>query len=343
MEINHRMKAVRRITSIGVGINLFLGIIKIIFGLIGHSQALFADGIHSLSDLLTDGLVLVATHFGSKDADSDHPYGHGRFETLGTIILASILLLAGAGIVYDAIHDLLAHENNSPSSYVLLIAFISVLTNEVFFRITLRVAKKISSGLLEANAWHHRSDAASSIVVLIGVGGALLGYAYWDTAAACIVGLMIAKMAISLAWSGLRELVDTGVDESMQAQIQTVINQVKGVRALHQLRTRSMAGAIFVDAHVLVDPHLTVSEGHHIGSWVHHHLMKEIPAIRDVIVHIDHEDDENIETFLHLPSSEELLPTLKQLWQNLPGSHRIESIRFHYLSGYIHLDIYLPI
>lgn len=343
MDAKARYRQARKITFIGAVINAFLGVIKVVFGVLGQSSALVADGIHSFSDLLTDVLVIIASRFGSQAADIDHPYGHGRIETAATMFLAMLLIVAGLGIIADGFWHIFFAQAETPSSYVLAIALLSVLANEALFHATKFVAHKIKSELILANAWHHRSDALSSLVVLIGVGGALLGYLRLDAIAAIIVGGMVARMGWQLGWSSIRELVDTGVDEHLLEAMCDIIKHVPGVEALHQLRTRSMGGHILVDVHIIVSPRISVSEGHHIGQQVHFNLRDKIKSVNDVTVHIDPEDDEVNTPSRHLPDRSQLESQLFTLWQGLSGADQIKGLQIHYLAGRVEVDVCLPV
>jgi cation diffusion facilitator family transporter len=342
---NPRYVQTKRITLIGAWCNTFLGFIKIIVGYLGYSQALIADGIHSLSDLVTDFLVLFAAKFGSKQPDLDHPYGHGRIETVATVLVAIILILVGLGIVYEAFVHLLEKNPNPPlpKISVIVIAILGILVKEYLFHYTLKVANKIESNLLRASAWHHRSDVLSSFIVLVGIVGARLGWHFLDALAAMVMAVLILKMGAEMIWSSLRELVDTGVDLETLDKIRKQIVSVPGVKSLHQLRTRSIAGAIFVDIHILVDPKISVSEGHFISDQVHLNLDKSFNKIADVIVHIDPEDDEKMRPSLNLPKRYELEKKCQARWENLPGFDQIEKITLHYLSGKLELEIVLPL
>lgn len=344
MDLTVRYNESRRITFIGAAKNAFLALIKIIFGITGHSHALFADGLHSLSDLLIDGLVLIASRFGSKAADLEHPYGHGRIETAATVLLAFLLSLAGLGIILDSATEIFGSRvATRPDLYVIAIALLSVVINEVLYRYTRRVGERVGSKLLITNAWHHRSDSWSSLIVLIGVGGAWLGFMRLDAFAAVIVGVMIIKMAWQFGWSSIRELIDTGLDEGTLDQIKNCIVGVSGVKALHQLRTRSVAGTIFLDVHILVDPQLSVSEGHFIGQQVHFHLMKEVAGVVDVTVHVDPEDDEIMAPSSDLPTRVELVALLRQRWQEVIPASFIEKVILHYLGGKVSVELQLPL
>jgi len=196
--LEQRKKETNRVTLWGVAVNLFLSVIKIVGGIYGQSQALLADGIHSLSDLASDAMVLLAVKHAGEDADEDHPYGHARYETLATVALGLLLIIVAGGIAYKAVLRLETPEDIAiPAFFTLVIAAISIFSNEWLYQITHRVAKKIRSPLLEANAWHHRSDAVSSIVVLIGIGATYIGYPLLDAIAAILVALMIAKIGLT--------------------------------------------------------------------------------------------------------------------------------------------------
>lgn len=342
MDAERRYSAAKRVTLLGGASNFLLAIIKIVIGIIGLSHALFADGVHSLADLITDALVLAASRVGSKDADHDHQYGHRRIETAATTALALLLLLAGASIIYDASIHILHGDTEAPKFYVLGVALFTMAAKEGLFRYTLYIAKKTQSLLLEANAWHHRTDAAASTVVLIGITGALLGYHFLDAIAAVIVGLMIIKMGGSFAWSSISELVDTAATPTQLTEINAVILSVPGVNMVHQLRTRSMGGNVLVDVHIMVDSDLSVSEGHYIASRVHHLLEQKLSYVNDVTIHVDAEDDEEAAPNLHLPPRKQVVDELMACWQGCPDCARINKIKLHYLSGKINVEIYLP-
>lgn len=341
MAISNQERFIRaqKISVLGAISNVFLALIKIIFGLIGHSNALFADGLHSVSDILIDILILLASRFGSNHADHEHPYGHGRIETAATLGLSMILILTGGAIIYEAIHHLANQDFVKPAFFVLYIAALSIAMNEIFYFSMLKLSQTLNSKLLEANALHHRSDSASSFVVVLGAIGSLLGYFWLDAIAAIIVGLLIFKMAWKLGWSSVRELIDTGVPEHTLQAIQNIILTTPGVVHLHELRTRSMADRILVDVHVLVDPYLTVSEGHYIAAKVTHELRNRIEHVWDVVVHIDNESDDDFALSEKSPAREELLPQLRKHWQNLPGYSELYRINFHYNAGKIALEL----
>lgn len=344
MGSEERYRAAHRVTLVGALVNLLLSVAKLVLGYVGHSQALIADGVHSLSDLATDALVLVASKHGSKEADDSHPYGHARIETAFTVALGAVLVLVALGISIDAAERLFHPDQlMSPGIVALAGALVSVLANEGLYRYTLHVAKKTRSNLLKANAWHHRSDAASSVVVIVGVLGTMAGLPYLDAIAAIGVALMIAKIGWDLAWHSLSELVDTALDAERVTAIEKVIAGVDGVRSMHGLRTRRMGPDALVDVHIIVDPKLSVSEGHHISETVRARVIREIDEVQDVLVHIDPEDDETTPVGTHLPSRHELLEQLQAHWKKIPAASDIERVTLHYLDGKVSVDVFVPL
>lgn len=334
---NERYWQARKVTLIGACVNALLGIIKLIGGYLYHSHALIADGVHSISDLFTDVMVLFASKYGSLDADDTHPYGHQRIETAATLLLALILILAGCGIAWDAIDELIHSQNTMPGWLSLPVICSSIIANEALFHYTRYVGNKINSQLIIANAWHHRSDAASSIVVLLGLIGSLAGFIYLDAVAAVIVGLMIVKMGWNYGWNSVKELVDTAVDAELLAEIEQVIQSIDGVQKIHQLRSRFMGNDVLIDVHILVSPKISVSEGHYIAQHVHMALVEQIPSVQDVIVHVDPEDDEVCRPSLHLPSRKVIQEQLlNEVHIDFP---EILFWNLHYLNGKISLDI----
>lgn len=330
----------KRVTLIGAVANLFLAVSKLIVGTLSHSHALVADGIHSLSDLLTDALVLITAHYGGQAADAEHPYGHKRIETLGAIVLAIVLLLVACGIMVDALkHIFVDPDNIQPGVTALIMAAISVGVNEWLFQITNRVGLRINSAVLKANAWHHRSDAASSLVVVVGLIGALFGWLFMDAVAAILVALLIFKMGVSIATKGVRELIDTSVEPDVVKQIETLISNIPGVEECHECRTRLTGGNIMVDVHVIVNSKISVSEGHRIGEQVEKELFEHIDHMHDVVVHIDPEDDEHCAPCQHLPLRQEVLDTLETCLGVDSERVFLEQTTLHYLSGKISIGL----
>lgn len=334
-----RFAAAQKSTWVSIVINVILTSLQVAGGFFAHSQALMADGLHSLSDLFSDVLVLYANRHGNRHADADHPYGHARFETAATLVLGTFLAVLGVVLLVAAALRLQHPEAlRAVSPLALAVAVVALIAKEGMFRYMLAVARRVRSQMLVANAWHARSDAASSLVVIVGVAGNLLGYTFFDLLAAAVVGVMIAHMGGKLAFEAMAELIDTGLDaEEVEAIRQTLLD-VHGVKGLHELRTRKMADNALVDAHIMVDPKISVSEGHYIAESARHAVLKK-HHVMDVMVHIDPEDDLRAKPNTHLPSRPGLLAHLA----GRLGERDLQDCRvvFHYLDGKVDAEIYL--
>lgn len=339
-----RYRAVMRVTLIGSFFDLLLGVTKIIGGYIGSSTALIADGVHSLSDLFTDFIVIYAAKHSHREADEEHPYGHGRIETLATVALGMALFVVAVGITWDAVERLFNPEELwKPGVLAMVLASISIFVKEGLYHYSMTIARKYRSNMLKANAWHSRTDAISSVVVVIGVAGSMAGLEYLDAIAAVGVALMIAKISWELMWHSLRELIDTGLEPERVKAIRKSILAVDGVKTLHILRTRRMGADALVDVHIQVEPELSVSEGHQISEFVRQQVIRDIDEVADVMVHIDPEDDELYSPNVKLPLRQELLARLAQHWDDIEVVAEIEDITLHYLEGRIKVDLLLPI
>ncbi len=335
-----RDQAMRNTSVVGAVVNLVLTVVKVIFGIIGQSHALIADGVHSLADLSTDLMVWFAAKYSNQPADKEHPYGHARIETAFTVALGVVLIITAIGIVFDSAQRLLNPETLlQPTPIVLLIAAISILANEGLYQYTIRAAKQFNSGLLKANAWHHRSDAISSIVVLVGVAGSLMGLPYLDAFAALGVALMIGHIGWTQAWSSIRELVDTGMEPKTAAALKRIIGNVEGVRGVHMLRSRRMGGVYLIDVHIVVDERLSVSEGHKISEYVRLKLIDSHEDISNALVHIDPEDDSLAVLCADLPLRREVLADLRSVWTEELDASELDRAVLHYLNGQVHVDL----
>ena len=340
-----RYRASRRVTWTSVALNLVLTVAQVAIGIVGHSQALVADGVHTLSDLITDGMVLFAIQHSVKAADEEHPYGHARIETAVTLVLGIILVAVAAGIAWRAGDRVLFDPSpfTIPSVITLWIALLTLVVKEWLYIYTIRTAARYGSALLRANAWHHRSDAISSVIVFVGIAGALYGYGYLDAVAAILVAVFIAKIGVQLGWQALRELIDTGLDSDDREAIRRVIHTVSGVKALHLLRTRRMGGQAYVDVHILVDSHLSVSEGHQISEVVRQRLIQQIAPVTDVMVHIDTEEDEAGDIASGLPLRAEIEKRLARYFADIPQASAIEQTLLHYRKGQVDVELRLPL
>jgi cation diffusion facilitator family transporter len=340
---NARTDAIARTAAVGAVVNLALSIIKVAAGIYGQSQALVADGIHSFSDLVSDALVWFAGKHAAQSPDREHPYGHGRYETVATLVLGALLALVAVGIGWDAADRLFSPEELlRPAPMALYAALASILIKEWLYWYTLAYARRIQSQMLRANAWHHRSDAISSVVVLVGVAGTMAGLPYLDAIAAFLVAVMIGHIAWELGRDAVRELVDTGLDDERLDLVRQTILSVGGVRDVHMLRTRRLGGYASADVHILVDPRVSVSEGHMISVLVERRLKDQIDEVADVTVHIDPEDDEAAPSGA-LPLRAEAMVRLSRLWDGIPEAALRHQTTLHYLNGRIDVDAYLPL
>lgn len=279
-------KAAKRSTLVSAVINTALSVTQIFVGSIAHSSALIADGIHSLSDLLSDFVVLFVNHHSGKEADEDHNYGHHRYETAASLFLGLSLLGVGLMMLWNAGHKIIFYPDAAQVEVIALwVAILTLVSKEILFRYMLKVAEKVRSSMLVANAWHARSDAASSLVVAVGIGGSLMGYPVLDAVGALIVGLLIVKMGFEFAWDSLNDLMDRAVSEEEVKKIQELVVSTAKVKGYHDLRTRKMGDMIFVDVYIEVDGNLSVREGHDIAAEVRKNVVAQLPVL-DMMIHI---------------------------------------------------------
>lgn len=341
-----RYQITKKVTLVSMFINALLAISKTFIGIIGRSPALFADGIHSFSDLLSDAMVLFAAKYANKGEDHNHPYGHERLETLATLVLSGLLISIGFMIVYHSLATLIVGEYETPDRFTVYAAIFSILGNEFIYQYTMRAANKIDSDMLRANAWHSRSDMWSSVVVLVGLIGAFVGFPWMDAIAALVVCYMIVKMGVKWGYSAVAELIDEGVDAETRKSIKEIITNSEGVQDFHFLRTRKMAGKIVLDVHILVDKYSTASEGHYIAEIVKSNIYHNIENIKDITVHVDvtnHEDGviklENFE-----PSRIEILSKIKEIFaqNNIDESNILDKkMSIYYFENEILVDLYV--
>ncbi len=282
-----RAAAASRSTWVSVTVNVVLAATQVLVGIGSKSQGLIADGIHSLSDLVSDFIVLFAGHHSRKEADEDHPYGHQRFETAASLALGMLLLGVGAGMLWSAFRKLESpHTVARVHVAALWVAVGALVAKESLFRYMLTVATRVKSGMLIANAWHARSDAASSLVVGIGILGNLAGYPILDPIAALIVGLLVVKMGWSFGWQALHDLMDRSADAVEVAEIRKTLLETPGVSNVHDLHTRKMGDLIVVDAHLEVDATITVEAGHDIAVAARARVLQR-HRVLNLMTHID--------------------------------------------------------
>jgi cation diffusion facilitator family transporter len=338
---NARREATR-VTLVGMWLDIVLGLLKIIGGGFTQSFALITDGIHSLTDAVTDVFVILVTRAAHTEPDEEHPYGHGRFEALGTAGLGMLLFATAAILLYDAYQRL---SNSEPIPVPvwsgLVIAALSILGKEWIYHYTMRVATRLNSKLLKANAWHSRSDAISSIAVFIGILGALQGYPWMDTLAAVVVSLIIAKIGWGLCTDSIRELVDTAIPAGRQRKVRDCILSIEGIHELSSLRSRLSGGQAILEIQILVDPRISVSEGHQLGEMARKSVIKKFKDINDVIVHIDPESHSIGDQTENLPLRQEIIENIKSRWGELLEPNQIQAIDLHYLQSGVEVDLVL--
>jgi cation diffusion facilitator family transporter len=339
---------IRRLTLIGGVLDLFLGFVKVLVGYIGNSQALIADGIHSLSDLITDILVLVATKHSAQAADEGHPYGHDRIQTLVSLALAGSLGIIAIVIAWDAVIRIVSPESLLlPGFWPLAVAAISVVSKEGYFQYVVRHPSAATSRMLYANAWHSRSDALSSLAVIVGVGGVLAGFAWADAFAAIVVAGLLLVVAYRIGREGAEELIDSAASPILNTNMRKTILSIEGVRDSHELRTRRMADKVLADVHIRVDPLISVSEGHRIGDEVMDALKTRFPEVGDVVVHIDPEDDIVGDVYSKLPMRSvivaEINTNLHKLQNDFDARFSLQpkNIVVHYLDDGCQIEIWM--
>ncbi len=331
-----------KVTLVGAAANLFLSAIKFAGGWLGMSTALIADAVHSLSDLVTDFVVLAAHKIGMIPADDDHPYGHGRAETLGATLVGILIILAAVGIGLEAWDVMQSGSDRIPTWVAAAAAVVSILVKEGLFHYTVRVGEKTGSPSVVANAWHHRSDAISSVAALVGIGGALMGYPILDPLAGIVVALLILKVGIEIFLGGFRDLMDTGLSEEKIRRIQEVIDGIPEVIRYHDLRTRRVGGEIMMDVHIQVDHDLTVTEGHTIAERVRRNLIKNFSKIQDVLVHVDAEPDDAVQTVFPA-TREDLKSSIDAGLEPENGWLEKTGMRVHHIKGKTIVDLYVRV
>jgi cation diffusion facilitator family transporter len=280
-------KQITRITNLGIVGNIFLAGVKVVVGQLSGSSALVADGIHSLSDMATDLVVLLGVHFGSKGPDERHPYGHGRIETFATGLIGIVLLLVGGAMVYRGAIDITLGKTVKPHFVVLAVAVASIVIKEVLYRATKKVAVKTHSPALYANAWHHRSDALSSVAVVAGFFGLKFGFVYGDQMATAAVGLMIILVAVRVMGDCLREFTEGAIDPQTLEHIKRIVDSDVQIRQWHKLRTRNVGREVFLDLHILVDPQLSIAAAHEISESLEKTIHEQIIRPVNIMVHIE--------------------------------------------------------
>lgn len=289
-----REKEIRNITLWGAFVNVVLTVFKILAGVLGRSSAMIADGVHSLSDLLSDVVVLVFTRISSKGQDRDHSFGHGKFETLATLIISILLVAVGANLLSSGVRNIIGVINGEilerPGYVALVAAVVSIVAKEIIYHATVRTGRKTGSTAVIANAWHHRSDAFSSVGSLIGIGGALVLGDKWtvlDPLASCVISVAIIVVAVKMAMPSLAELLEASLPEEIEDEILATASSVEGVNDVHELKTRRNGMSFIIDAHIDVDPDISVVEAHDIATNVENALRERYGRETQINIHVE--------------------------------------------------------
>ncbi|WP_225721341.1 cation diffusion facilitator family transporter [Candidatus Vallotiella sp. (ex Adelges kitamiensis)] len=334
-----RQIAAQKYAFLSMLLDTVLMLLQITVGTLAHSQALIADGTHSFADLVSDFVILIVHRHSGAHPDSNHNYGHSRYETVASLFLGSLLIILGISMIWRCITHSTAPDKHPPVHVsALFITIVALFSKELLSRFMLREAQRVRSVMLMANAWHARSDAASSLVVTVGIIGSLLGCRWLDPIAVAVVGFIIVKMGWIFSWDAIQDLSDRAVDNQTTYQIRKVLLSTPGVQGVHQLRTRKMGDAALVDAHILVEPRISVSEGHYIAETARLRVLQEM-YVRDALIHVDPENNENSLAW-------ELLPPRDFLRKNLEREFSAFDIQFisfdiHYLQHGIELNLFL--
>jgi cation diffusion facilitator family transporter len=333
-------RVARKTTFVSIALNAVLMALQIVVGTFAHSQALVADGVHSLADLISDFVVLIANRHSGAKPDADHNYGHSRYETVASLFLGALLIAVGIGMLWRA-GTRLADLQSIPAVHAtaLAIAVLVLISKEGLFRYMLREAQRVRSAMLIANAWHARSDAASSLVVAIGVVGSLAGVRLLDPIAAAIVGFMVARMGWTFGWDALQDLSDRALDDAATADMRALLMATPGVRDVHEMRTRKMGDFALVDAHILVDPLISVSEGHYIAESARLRVMAD-NRVLDALIHVDPENDAIAHPPVDLPSRERVVEEVNAALA--ASGSKATAVNIDYLSTGLDVQIVLP-
>ena len=326
------------VTWLGLFANLILAIAKGFIGTIAHSSALIADAGHSVSDLLSDSITLWAVHMSGVPKDKNHPYGHGKFETVGTFIVAIFLLLTGVGVAWHVLNKIDTPE--VPGTAALWMAAIAICFKEALFHVTRMVGRRSGSRVLLANAWHHRSDAISSVAALVGIGGAQWGIPLMDPIAGVLVAGLIIKTGIDIGYESIRELTDETVEEEVISELGHILAEIDGVDHFHEMRARRMGPQLLVDLHIEVDSMMSISAAHQVAERVRLRILDELPAVNEVLVHVDAEDDfveskggiEETKDIVLMRPQTEIESDVKKILTEIPEIQGITHIYCHYLN-----------
>ena len=333
-----------KITWLGLVTNLVLAIAKGLIGIISQSSALIADSGHSFSDLLSDAITIWAVRISSIPKDENHPYGHGKFETIGTFFVSIMLILTGVGVAWHVLNKI--NTPYIPGIAALWMAGIAIVIKETLFHLTKMVSKRTGSRILLANAWHHRSDAISSVAALIGIGGSQLGIPLMDPIAGVLVAGLIIKTGIDIGYESIKELTDENVEEEIISKLEKIMTNIEGVEHFHEMRARKMGPDLLVDLHIQVNSTMSISSAHQVAERVRFRILRELPIVNEVLVHVDAEDDFEEEQNFSIQSEnilmrpqDEIENDVKNAIKKIPEILGITHIYCHYLNKKLSVQV----
>ncbi len=332
------------VTWLGLIANLLMAIAKGFVGIISHSSALIADAGHSFSDLLSDMVTLWAVRMAGIPKDENHPYGHGKFETVGSFFVALMLVFTGIGVAWHVLNKMNSPE--VPETPALWMAAIAIVVKEALFHLTRMVGRRSGSRILLANAWHHRSDAISSVAALVGIAGANWGIPMMDPIAGVLVAGLIVKAGIDIGYESLRELPDEIPEEEVIIELKKILADVEGVDHYHEMRARRMGPHLLVDLHIEVDSMMSISAAHQVAERVRLRILDKIPAVNEVLVHVDAEDDfieeeggESSRDIVLMRPQKEIEADVKKVINEIPEITGVTHIYCHYLNQNLSVQV----
>ena len=328
--MTERDSVAKRVTIVGAIVNILLAVLKAFVGVLSSSASLIADAIHSISDLVSDMVVYVAILFGTREADENHQYGHRRYATLASFVVGLMIIAAGIGLGYEMINRIQDSESwKTPGQMALAAAAASIVVKELLYHYTIRAGNKHNHSLLQANAVHHRTDALSSLVVLVGLLASEFGFTVGDLAAALVVSFMLTRVGLKIVYEALLEVSEAGVDPETFALMEKTIRETEGVLDMHLLRTKTIGGEIFAESHAQVNPYISVTQGHEIAHRIVERVEAVVPALKELTVHIDPEDDEHDAP--ELPNCSDLEIKIREIWGSHYDSEELQAVTLHIL------------
>ncbi|MBF0348977.1 MAG: cation transporter [Magnetococcales bacterium] len=334
-----------RAMAIGLVINILLSVVKIVVGVLAQSPALLADGLHSISDLFSDGAIWIANRMSREAADEGHPYGHGRYETMAILFSGVLLFALSVGIVIDSISRVEKQPAVVPGMEALVVIILAILAKEWLYHYTRRVGETYHLRALVANAWHHRSDSISSVAALVGIAGAMVGWPVADPIAAIVVSAILMKMAYGFMRDAFLEFTDAAaaIDKAIQEQIVTMVDEYPDVYSAHLFKVRRSGPNLHVDIHVVVNPFLSVSEGHQIAERLRRAIIDGVLEVTEVMVHVDPEEDQKFPMPIDYPGRQEMIAALSQLLEKDQGLVAVSDLVMHYTRDGIVADLVVSV